>query len=250
MTLVLNEIYVFDGFQQTLMVAAADRRISNPDGSYNSSRRKLFAIPSLRGAVSYFGVAAFPVQGKLVFLDEWLRSFIRRSRMNTLNDFAVSLREELHRQVPREVLRIQPSGFHICGYNSSDIPDFWFLSNIEAMSGFEYTALREPYLEPASHFLGRDASVFGWGSAPSSPRRSGVQIYRNGDFRVHAIASEALDSLLATLGQFPDFRQPRTPVEYGEYIRFKFEVIAYVYKRWAKQQIIARPIDVLVLQAK
>jgi hypothetical protein len=249
MTLVLNEIHVLDGFKQTLMVAAADRRISNPDGSYNSSRRKLLAVPGLRGAVSYFGVAAFPVQGKLVFLDEWLRSFIRRSKTNTLNDFAVSLRGELNRQVPRGVLRTQPSGFHICGYNPLGIPDFWFLSNIGAMSGFEYIDLCESYLEPASHFLGRDASALGWGSAPSSPSRSGVQIYRNGDFRVHAFASEALDGLLATLGQFPDFRQPRTPAEYGEYVRFKFEVIAYVYKKWAKKQIIARPIDVLVLQA-
>ena len=248
MSLVLNEIHLLDGFNRTLMVAAADRRISNLDGSYNSMRQKVFCLPRLRGAISYFGLACFPVQGKSVYLDEWLRSFIKRSTANTLNDFAVSLRIELDRQVPRQVLRNHPSGFHICGYDASGAPDFWYLSNIGGITNFDYTDLQETYAQPASHFLARDAFAFGWGAATNCPRRNGVKLYRNGDFRVHAFASEALDDLLAKLSQFRDFRQPHTPEEYGEYVKFKFQVIAYVYRTWAKAQIIAPPIDVLVLQ--
>jgi hypothetical protein len=41
--------------------------------------------------------------------------------------------------------------------------------------------------------------------------------------------------------------QLRTAKEYGEYVKFKFEVIAYFYKKMARKVIIARPIDVMVL---
>ena len=63
-------------------------------------------------------------------------------------------------------------------------------------------------------------------------------------------AWELLDVIFAQLLQFPDFKRPRTLHEYGEYVKFKFEVIAYLYKKWAKKTIIARPIDVLVLHNK
>jgi hypothetical protein len=251
MSLILNEIHLLDGFKRTLMVAAADRRISNlADGSYNSSRRKMLPVPQLRGAVSYFGLADFQSKGKRVFLAEWLSSFIERSKTNNLTDFAFSLREELNRQVSGQELSTKPSGFHICGYDTSGIPDFWYLSNIGGISSdFRYTDLHATYSKPASHFLGRDASAFGYGSDLGGASRCGRSSYWNGDPRAHAFASEVLDGLLAKFWEFPDFRQPRTPNEYGEYVKFKFEVIAYVYKKWARRQIIARPIDVLVLQA-
>lgn len=77
------------------------------------------------------------------------------------------------------------------------------------MRGFEYTDLRGVYLDPESHFLGRDADGFGLDLATGRAPTGRVQLYRNGNFRVHAIASEALDQALTTLGQFPDFRLPR-----------------------------------------
>jgi hypothetical protein len=52
MTLVLNEIYLLNGLGKSFIVAAADRRISKPNGTYDSTRRKLFPIPYLNGAVS------------------------------------------------------------------------------------------------------------------------------------------------------------------------------------------------------
>jgi len=182
-------------------------------------------------------------------LSDWLPAFIRRSRAPSLADFAASLKRELEGVIPRAFLGSQPSGFHICGFDEQVRPDFWFLSNIGAMRGFEYTDLRGVYLDPASHFLGRDADRFGFDLTTGRAPIGSVQLYRNGDFRVHAIAAEALDRVLSTLGHFADFKLPRTPTEYGSYVKFKFEVISYIYKRWARRQIVAHPIDVLVLQA-
>ena len=52
------------------------------------------------------------------------------------------------------------------------------------------------------------------------------------------------------LAQFPeDFRMPETLFDYREYVRFKFEFIAYIYKKWARQQIIGRPFDVFAWRA-
>ncbi len=249
MTLILNEIHGMGLDRQPLMIAAADRRISNPDGSYHSTRRKLFPLPRLGGAVSYFGLAAFPQGGRQIFFSDWLPAFIRHSGDLTVAAFAANLRRELNHNVPRTSLRANPSGFHICGFDARGRPDFWFLSNIGAMRGFQYTDLREAYLDSASHFLGRDAGAFGLDVATGRAPIGAGQVYRNGDFRVHAIASESLDQVFSTLGQFADFRLPRTAAEYGNYVKFKFEVIAYIYKKWARKQIVARPIDVLVLEA-
>ena len=55
-----------------------------------------------------------------------------------------------------------------------------------------------------------------------------------------------LDGALAALFHFPDFSRPSDAREYGMYVKFKFEVIAYVYRKWAKKKIIDKPIDVLV----
>jgi hypothetical protein len=41
MTLVLNENHALDGFNRTFTVAAADRRLSNQDGSYHTTRKKI-----------------------------------------------------------------------------------------------------------------------------------------------------------------------------------------------------------------
>ena len=252
MTLVLNEIHALDGFRDTLMITAADRRISNLDGTYHSTRRKLFKIDYLNGAVSYFGQAAVCSGRKKVFLSDWLPNFIRRTTdANDLRTFATRLRNELSRIMPKYILRKHPSGFHICGYQKNGLPDFWFLSNIGLMKGFNYIC-QDHYAEPLSQFLERDAKAnFGWdGSNLGSAKSNIVQIYRNGDFRVHVAAWEKLDSIFKELQNFPDFNRPRNPKQYGDYVKFKFEVIAYFYKIWAKKKIIARPIDVFVLQPR
>ena len=249
MTLVLNEIHSLDGFRDTLMIAAADRRISNLNGTYHSTRKKLFKINYLNGAVSYFGLASVYSGRKIVFLSDWLPDFIRRTADATdLRSFATRLRNELSRIMPKDILCKHPSGFHICGYQENGLPDFWFLSNIGSMKGFNYTC-QDNYAVPLSQFLQKDAKAnFGWdGSNLGSAKSNIVQIYRNGDFRMHVAAWEKLNSIFNELQNFPDFNRPQNPEQYGDYVKFKFEVIAYFYKKWAKRKIIARPIDVFVL---
>jgi len=148
----------------------------------------------------------------------------------------------------QSTLQQQPSGFHISGYNSQELPEFWNLSNIGDMRGFQYLDLKPRYNPPSPDFLGRDAKEnFGWDGSDPSSAKNGVQTYRNGDFRAHVVAWEVLDKIVAKLAQFPDFKIPSNPSEYGQWVKFKFEFIAYLYKKWANREIIARPIDVCVM---
>ncbi len=252
MTLVLNEIHLIKGLEETLLIAAADRRISKPDGSYDSTRRKLFHIPYFNGAIAYFGLAVVFPKGRRQYLSEWLPNFIKgQAGSHGINHFATNLEIELNRVVPASVLRDNASGFHICGYNDQGLPDFWYVSNIGGIRNFQYVDLDTKYAPAASHFLDRDArNVAGWDGNDPLTAKKGLHVYRNGDYRAHVAAWELLNVIFAQLLQFPDFKRPHTPHEYGEYVKFKFEIIAYLYKKWAKKNIIARPIDVLVLQNK
>jgi hypothetical protein len=46
-----------------------------------------------------------------------------------------------------------------------------------------------------------------------------------------------------------DFRRIRTAGEYAEWVRFKMEVIAYVYKKYSKRPVIGPPIDAFCISA-
>src|SRR4030095_370447 len=161
MSLVLNEIHGRGDGLAPFIVAAADRRISNPDGTYHSTRRKLFAVPKIAGAVSYFGLAAFSQRGRLVFLSDWLPTFIRRTPETTPGGFAQALFQELGGLMDSRALASAPSGFHICGFDDCGRPDFWFMSNIGRMNGFAYVDLHPSCSAPASHFLVRYACARG-----------------------------------------------------------------------------------------
>lgn len=251
MTLVLNEIHLLRGLSRTMVVAAADRRVTGLDGSYHSNQRKLFPIAHLRGAVSYFGLAGWTDRGKTRHMSDWLPQFISsQADASDLATFASNLREGLNRTVPSSVIGRAASGFQICGYRPEGWPEFWSLSNIGGMKDMQYCDLRPRYGDPVDDFLGRDARKLGWdGADPLSVTSGTVQYYRNGDYRMHIAAWELLDGILARLHSLPgadDFRVPSDPAGYEEYVRFKFEFIAYFYRRWARKKIIGKPIDVLV----
>jgi hypothetical protein len=245
MTLIANEIHMLDGFKRTLLVFAADRRLTYPDGSYAGTRQKLFRIPYLDGGVSYFGLAEVYPKNKKQYLSDWLPDFVNRhAATKSLRDFAFELRDELHSVIPAHILGKTASGFHICGYNSDGLPDFWFLRNIGGIEDFRYTNLQRRYMEPTPDFLGRDAKAMGWdGKNPASIGNQSY-VYRNGDVRAHVFAFQQLDKVLADMLSFPDFKRPKKP-EDG--VRFKFEFVAYLYKSFAKRAIIGRPIDAFCL---
>ena len=248
-TLVLNEIHLLNGLKDTVIIAAADRRISNADGSYNSTRRKLFPIPQLNGAISYFGLAYVYLKEKAQYMSDWLPGFIRtQSSTPDLETFCRNLRDALHRVMRKDILKKYPSGFHICGYRRDSVPEFWSLMNMGGLEGFTHGNFREEYNMPSPDFLGRDArQSFDWDGENPFSAKNGIFTYRNGDLRGHVAAWNALDNIFLTLIQFGNFRPPTSIKEYGEYVKFKFEVIAYFYKKFANKEIIARPIDVIVL---
>jgi hypothetical protein len=245
MTLISNEIHMLDGFKRTLLIFAADRRLTYPDGSYAGTKQKLFPISYLNGGVSYFGLAEVYPKGKKQYLSDWLREFvIRHSTMTSLKDFAFQLRDELHTVIPAGILKKNASGFHICGYNSKDLPEFWFLRNIGGMDQFRYTNLQQRYMEPTADFLDRDAKSLGWDGTNLTSIQNKGYVYRNGDVRAHVIAFERLDEVLSGMLSFPDFKTPKKP---EDLVRFKFEFVAYLYKKFARRQIIGRPIDAFCL---
>jgi hypothetical protein len=156
----------------------------------------------------------------------------------------------LHQVIPPVILGKNASGFHICGYNDKVYPEFWHLTNVGGLKEFQHVNLQQRYKPPSEDFLSRDArEVLGWDGNDPSSVGNGWAIYRNGDFRMHVAASDLLDQIFSRISQFPDFKQPTDAEAYAKYIKFKFEVIAYIYKEWAKKQIIARPIDVILQQS-
>lgn len=250
MTLITNEIHLINGLSKSLLVFAADRRISNPaTGKYVATRKKLFSIPYLEAGISYFGVAEVFPPGKSQSLSDWLPTFIsKQADAPDIQTFAHRLKDALHMIIPPVYLQSMPSGFHMLGYNKQGLPDFWFLSNIGHMDQFEYKDLQARYLDPSPDFLGRDAGLhFDWDGINPDSAKNGICYYRNGDIRSHVVAWEKLDDILKGILSFKDFKSPNTIKGYEEYVRTKFEILAYIYKKFAKRQIIARPIDVFCL---
>lgn len=248
MTLILNEIHIVDGLKDTFQIAAADRRITFGN-KIEASRKKIFAIPYLKSTVSYFGLAAFEKNNKWVYLAEWLPQFIRESiHCQTLEQFSLELSETLNRIIPLRFRKGNISGFHISGYNQDLLPEFWHFSNIPGMNGFSYNKPVDHYGIPTSDFLKRDVFKFNFDGINLDSAINGSQIYRNGELIAHAMASEELDKAMDKIMEFPNFNRPKTVEDYADYVKFKFEIISYIYKSWAKRKIISRPIDVMIIK--
>ena len=248
MTLVLNEIHLIEGLNKAFWIAGADRRLSKTDGSYFGTRKKLFQIPYINGAISYFGLAAYQFRSKTVYMSDIIQNFIRHnSDKKNISEFSITFQKELNRIIPQNVLNKSASGFHICG-SENGLPDFWHFSNIGKLDSFQYNDIKDIYYPATSHFLKYHAiKVLNWDGKDPLKIDHKPFVYRNGDFRGHALTSEVVDNMIKTLTSFPDFNIGKFPEDYPKYFRFKFELIAYIYKTWAKNNIIAKPIDVVML---
>ena len=251
MTLLVNEIHMLEGFKRTMLIAAADRRITKGDRTYHDTQPKLFEIKYLKGAVSFFGLAEFRRGSEKYRMSEILPTFIRKnSDIADLQTFSYALRDEMTRVVPAELLKDQSLGFHICGYGRTSLPDYWWLTNIRAMDGPLVTKMKSTFKNPGSNFLGRDAARWGWdGSDLMSVRSGGYQLYRNGDFLVHAVTVELVDELFERLWDLPEFDRPRTPLEFKNYIQYKFKLIAGLQRRWQRKPTVSGNVDVMMWEA-
>ena len=247
MTLITNEIHMLDGFRNTALIFAADRRLSGMDGSYHGTAQKLFQIPYFRGGISFFGLAEFTKSRKSCSMSEFLRVFVSHNvSASSLEEFCQRLKSELEGFIPETLLAHQVSGFHVCGYGVNGLPEFWFLSNILAMDDFRYTLLASRYNAPSSDFLARDAPANGWNGKDLGSIKNYVQCYRNGDYRMHAVAWERLDQILADMSRFSDMKAMKNEHDYTAFVTFKMKIIADFYKKFSKTPTIGTPIDVFV----
>lgn len=250
MTLVLNEIHLIEGLKRTFLIAAADRRLTKPDGSRYDAYPKLFEIPYLNGAVSYFGLAEFEQPGKSVRMWEFLPAFVRaHSDLADLGAFSVALRNKLESAIPKSLLKEQTLGFHICGYGRTGLPDFWWLTNIRDFDDTgRVTERKATFKEPGSHFLGRDAPAhFGWNGSDLMSAQSGrFALYRNGDIRIHVQVAERVDQMFEQIWDLPDFQRPVTPAEFKQYALYKFRFIVGLQQKWFKNSTVGEQPDLMM----
>lgn len=158
MTLLLTEIYWSNDLRQGCIVFAADRRISK-DGRYEDTQEKIFPIPYLKAGVGYFGLAGVPTNRNFLSMRDWLTHFIRKNaNLIDLQSFSNVLADSLNSDIPAKCKKKYISGFHIAGYNSSGLPEFWYVHNVQddrvTITG-TYEA-REDFLSKHAYALGYD----------------------------------------------------------------------------------------------
>ena len=88
------------------------------------------------------------------------------------------------------------------------------------MSGFEYVGAARAISVNRLRTFGRDASVFGWGSARAA---QGVAVDTGTAIFVQLLRPRHSTAYWATLGQFLDFRQPPYITQF--YLLFFFTII-------------------------
>jgi hypothetical protein len=251
MTLIINEIRTLNGLSDSYWVCGADRRLTS-DGKFHSSRKKLFPIKYLKGAISYFGLAVWIIEKKEIFLSDILKLFItQNSDCKSLDEFATRLQKHLNIKVPSNLLSDFATGFHIAGFNEKGYPHFLHISNVGKMSGFLYEDLKSKFKPPFADFLIKHAKdYFNWdGIDPLSAENKGF-IYRNGDISTHVIASKKFDNMMKEIFELAGFERINNHKQQADYVKFKFEFIAKIYEKWTNEKIIGKPIDILVLTPK
>ena len=247
MTLLLTEIHCLDRLSHSCIVFAADRRISK-NGKYAGTRKKIFDVPYLRAGVGFFGLAEVPSKGGNLPMSDWLLRFIRRkSNLTSLKAFAKVLAKSLNSDIPSNWRKQCISGFHLAGYNSLGLPEFWYVRNVED----DRTTIITGLYEAREDFLRRDAINLGYdGQNPRSVPTGRVQTYRNGDIRAHVKAWERIDEGFGTLLNEREFKQLKTLSDYKKWVKFKMKVIAYFYKKYCRESIMAKPIDTILIEGR
>lgn len=233
MTLLATEIHNHQDIDRAVIVFAADRRITLQGTSFDTSQ-KIFRVQGMQAGIGYFGLAAVPDRNQNRPIAEWLQDFLlTNSPWTDLEILASDLASQLNVVVPRTSRETYVSGFHVAGFSSRGVPEFWFVRNVDddrATLFGEYGARED--------FQSRDAAAVGPGE---------YQVYRNGDIRAHVTAWERIDQALGILLNTQDFRALSGPDDYAGWARFKMETIARFYQEYCTQSIIGEPIDAFAI---
>ncbi len=231
MTLLLTE------FHPDCVVFAADRAITDlTRGTRVGEQKKIHEILRLSAGIGFYGLAVIGTARTT----DWIAAFLRRrTDLPTLGDVARALATELQAAIPAQH-QMNLLGFHLSGYNTEGNPELWHITN-RVRRGVRLTG--GPRFDVSEDFLREHAREWcGYQGRPGETVRisNKIPIYRNGDLRGHIFASDAIDRIMTSFQDQHDFKPIRDP---EEYVKFKMEVIAYIYKKWCRKPLIRRPID-------
>lgn len=244
MTLLITEIHVDKDLRNSFIIFAADRRVT-VNNKFHSNRKKVFITPNKKAGIGYFGLTQLNSKD---FFSSWLPNFmVNNSSLQNPREIADALCEELNKRVDKNLLTINPSGFHICGYNEKGYPELQFVRNIGGMDSYRYRDFKDHYFR-SEDFLGRDAKELGFDGINPGVSQPFIQDYINGDIRPFHSVWRRLDAFVIEMFSYPDFQQTPSLGIWKEITQFKMEVISKFYRQFSKSQIIGTPIDVFILQ--
>lgn len=244
MTLLINEIHVYGNLQNSFILQIADRRITR-NGSFVGNHKKLIRIPYLNACVGYFGLAQI---NSKVYFSNWLSNFIVHSAsITSLEAFSNQLCEKLNSVVDKTLLEKSVSGLHICGYNSKNLPEMWFVRNIEGMDGNTYKGIKKTYFVD-EQFLKGPAREWGFDGINPVVNNNYINYYINGDVRPFHLIWRKLDEFVEPMLMDSNFERIKEIDDLAKIAKWKMRVISTFYQQFARKKIIGTPSDVFILQ--
>jgi len=230
-TLLTTEIH--RGADGDIVVFAADQRITR-GLQCDGNRPKIFRLPGRLAGIGYFGLAEVRTGSSTQPMSEWIRDFFYHLQANdSLRAIAEQLVAHLNTDVPKAWRDKEASGFHLAGLDASGRAEFWYIRNID-----DTGILTQTDYQLREDFKSRDALVLPAGAA---------QIYRNGDIRAHVAAWGKIDESFGALLGTPSFRALSDINDYVDWVKFKLEVVASFYERFATESIIGHPVDAFAI---
>jgi hypothetical protein len=252
MTLMCTEIHIRheSDLLQNRIVFFADRAITDRDGNFLYRKTKVFQIPYLNAGIGYYGIAYGVEKGRQISLDDKLKDFIQKSgALKTIEEFSRRWFQEATNFVPSAERARSVSGFHIAGFNSDRLPEFWHICNHEGFIGLAYARTFPDYRGPAEQFLAQyGPESLGYDLASKRFGVRDVFTLRNGDIRAHAVMWGALSPIFDVLRQFPDFTIPDDDEGYKQEIQFKMGIINDIYKRFCHTEHVGAGWDTFILR--
>lgn len=248
MTLLINQIHVDAERNDHFWIAAADEWLSNSKG-FHSIRKKIFPIKRLNCCISYFGLAAYKINGKDIYIGDLIQKFIANDFISqTIKEFSCNIKNNLNSKIPNTVLSQEGSGFHICGFEANGLPVLYHFSNISGMNDIFYGTNSNSYNDVTEDFIGRDANNFGYDPNNLTFNESGIFEYRNGDLSIHVNLSKDLLSTLKKIPEYGNYVNLRGPYHYAKMIDMLYKIIIKIQKEWAKKQRIGGKNTILIIK--
>jgi len=259
MTLLINDIFIPGDLRAGYILTVADTRISykKKDGKYPAPThaKKIFDIPYLNATAGYFGLAYYQYIAYVEELSSWLNNFINKNHQaETMGDFSRALCKELNLKMPKHRVKEQITGFHICGYNKDDIPEFWIVRN----SGDDYKKPPLDHYLCDEKFLSGEATAAGFDGTNPNIGKYQHSFYINGDpdpfHRIWLSLGDFVDGMI----EREDFTMEYNPLEgksdddISKIAKWQMKVIGSFYSNFAKEgrKIVGGPPDTLIVRPK